>query len=718
MIHKFTHSVIRTPSDLVNIVGCGGINSGTITELWGPPGCLAADTLIHYEARRPDGSRSYKKTVTIDRLFELFHRQKGSGKGRYQVMNPELAMYIPSADDEGRIFINRVLNIVNSGVKQCYLIRTKAGRTIKATADHKFRTAEGRYLKLSDLSIGDSLEVHSKDTFVYGIGHETKEHVYRKYVYVKHHPIAGEKIISGIYSYKRLARSRAVVEADLNGLSFEDYIQRLNDGYLDDLIFLERDMQVHHQDEDCTNDVRSNLEVLSPEEHSRIHSEDPGRYIYFVTTNDYIESMESVGEIDTYDIQMMGPFHNFVAQDFVVHNSGKSAFSYDTASMFLEDNPDGVVLIIDPELSTDMIRLEHVFKIDMDRIILRNARTMEDGFLEIYKAIGASDRQMQVKETVKDFIQNFKPTTAEALFKDLPKDIDFSHLMGKEFFGGSEKKLIQKIAAVLAFHGKLKPERPTPILAIWDTVSASKPRAEVEAAMEGKDPINSGGLGLRARVMEEALAITMSSIWEKPVTLLLLNQVRTTGFGTYRGPYDASSGGNAFKHAAHYRLAFKSIKKVFNEELMMNAGTMSKIDIEKSKFGPTIKGIPIYIDDISGGRIVPKDEAALVCHELKLLNSTGGAWYKFADDPDHGYTWEKSALSEKSGRWISSNPEVRKKCIDLVARHFRMNYYTLDIVYKQIRNRTGELNEEQMKHREELVNKFSFSPVITPDSSV
>jgi RecA/RadA recombinase len=101
-------------------------------------------------------------------------------------------------------------------------------------------------------------------------------------------------------------------------------------------------------------------------------------------------------------------------------------------------------------------------------------------------------------------------------------------------------------------------------------------------------------------------------MYGKPVTIFLLNQVRTTGFGTYQGAHEVSTGGNALKHTGHYRIAFRKVKPIFDEKYNMNIGTMSKITIEKSKFGPTLKDIPIYIDDRSGGRIIPKDEAALV----------------------------------------------------------------------------------------------------------
>lgn len=53
--------------------------------MWGPPGCLAADTEIKYSTRGPDGKKRSGKTSTIERLYQAFHRIPGKGKGRYQI---------------------------------------------------------------------------------------------------------------------------------------------------------------------------------------------------------------------------------------------------------------------------------------------------------------------------------------------------------------------------------------------------------------------------------------------------------------------------------------------------------------------------------------------------------------------------------------------------------------------------------------------------------
>ena len=373
--------------------------------------------------------------------------------------------------------------------------------------------------------------------------------------------------------------------------------------------------------------------------------------------------------------------------------SGKSAFAYGTASNFLIDNPDGVVVILDPELSADLIRLEHTFQLDMTRVLIRNARTLESGFAEFNRVIADLETQVTAEETVTAFLANWDLKKAVKAMKEAGLEPDLELLDPNV----SPPEIITKaqaaLATLLAFRGKLKPERTTPVLVIWDTIAASMPKAELEAAQEGKDPMNAGGMGLRARTLTPNLMIMMTALYNKPVTVLLLNQIRMTGFGTWKGPEETSSGGHALKHTNHYYFWFEWAKKIYDEDRKMNIGSTSKVSILKSKFGPTIEDIPVYINDMIGGKIIPDDEAILVARDLGILRPTGG-WWKFRNE-DHGYRWDKE---------IIGNPEIRNRCLDLIARHFRMNYFTLDIVYKKIGLTLGDLSEADLQERQDLLN--------------
>jgi RecA/RadA recombinase len=401
---------------------------------------------------------------------------------------------------------------------------------------------------------------------------------------------------------------------------------------------------------------------------------------------------------------------------------GKSAFAYDSASMFLDDNPDGIVLIIDPELSVDITRFRDVFKMDLDRVILRNAPDLESGFAEIYRAINGLKAQAEEKHTTEEFIKKFIENpdydALESIFGDVPEDIDIHKLGGKRYFGAEERRFIGKIASVLAFHGKLKPARPTPILIIWDTIAVSEPRDEIAVAMEAKgESMNSGGRQLRARVIKHEISMTLANMFQKPITIFFLNQIRKVAGAHPNAPMvDGSTGGNALRHNCHYRFKIHSPKKARNSAGTV-IGTASKITIEKSKFSIEIEGIPIYIDSMAGGRIVAIDEAAHMCDSLGLITNNKSSWYRFLDEPDLAYTWERNVQSEKTGRWISNNPAVRKKCVELLARYYRTHYVTLDTVYKELGIKIGELTEEQATERRAIIDQYSFAPILVPEKA-
>jgi RecA/RadA recombinase len=387
--------------------------------------------------------------------------------------------------------------------------------------------------------------------------------------------------------------------------------------------------------------------------------------------------------------------------------SGKSAYAYGTASNFLKDNPGGVVVILDPELSVDLIRLEYTFELDMSRVIILNARTLEDGFTEIFRILKDQISSLTADITFESFLSGWKLEDAMKLLKEVKIDFNLS-LLDENVQTNPEiiAKARKDICTILAFRGKLRPWTPIPILIIWDTIAASKPKAEVEAAMAGKDPMNAGGMGLRARVLEVNLAIVMASLYERPVTIFLLNQIRTSGFGTYQGPKEGSSGGNALKHANHYYLWFSWSKKLYDDKTKMYIGSKSTVSVLKSKFGPTIEKIPIYINDQLGGKIVSDNEPAFVAVDIGFIYSSG-TWWKIKGDPA-SYRWDKT----ERGGYITNNPEIRRRCIEALVKHFRKNYFTLDIVYKKLGVTLGELTEQESETRNTLFNKSAFKPIL------
>lgn len=301
-----------------------GFPRGFFVSFFGAESCLAGDTFVNYEARHRDGSRANSKGGTIERLYQRFHGVAVGGKGRYQrPATVDCDYFAPSVSSTGRVFQNRVLDVVKTGEKECFRLETVGGFSIEATADHKFFDGR-RYRQLRELAVGDTVMVHNNTP--YTTEDDDAPQLRRNYWYVKHHPVAGTKRV-GRYTYKRLAVARAVIEARMNLLTLDDYRQRLNEGKIDGLRFLRRDQHVHHKNEDFTDDRAENLELLDDEEHGRQHALERQDDLRFVAVEDMISSIEPVGLRQTYDLKMCGPHHNYVANNMVVHNCGKTTTS-------------------------------------------------------------------------------------------------------------------------------------------------------------------------------------------------------------------------------------------------------------------------------------------------------------------------------------------------------------------------------------------------------
>lgn len=299
------------------------MRSGVRIGIYGPGGCIDGGSFVQYQIRYADGTRANHKGGTIERLFERFHKLSRSGKGYYaRPTTAQCEFYAPSVDEDGRIVQNRVLDVCRTGEKECYRLTTTNGYNIVATAAHRFYDGN-KFVALHALTIGMPIALHT-GTMEKSVG---APHVERKTFYVKAHPFAPMKYVDR-YAYRALVRSRAVVEANMNSMPLDAYIQRLNADKLDGLQFLSPNIEVHHSDEDALNDTLDNLQCLDKASHAHLHMQVRGGVAArYVTTQDAIASIEPVGIRTTYDLVMAPPFNNYVANKIVVHNSGKTTLA-------------------------------------------------------------------------------------------------------------------------------------------------------------------------------------------------------------------------------------------------------------------------------------------------------------------------------------------------------------------------------------------------------
>lgn len=286
------------------------------------------------------------------------------------------------------------------------------------------------------------------------------------------------------------------------------------------------------------------------------------------------------------------------------NRSGKSTFAYQVCGSFLEDYPKGKVLLLDTESSFDELRMTHAFKWDLKRVETCPISCIEEGFFSIIKAI-----------------------------EDVGKD---------------------------------------PLVILWDTISAAPTRKALENVTEAKKSedlnMHSAGIQERPKVIKHFLRDVMSMIYNKPVVLILPNQI-FSGIGAY-APSEISGEGSALKHDLHYSFHFKLKASKQGKEKVALTGieydeatglverVISTVSLVKSKFSPGFQKKLLYIDGTKGGVIDVDQSFLLTAHELGYIEGERG-WFTVGEDR---FRW--TDLVEQAKKLIPAiKKDMQKKLI-------------------------------------------------------
>lgn len=319
-----------------NIIG-GGFPRGRIIEIFGPEACLFEDTFIPYETiEKKSGKRINHKGGTIKKLYERFHGIKNDGRSFMSKYKPEDLKYnVSSINENDCVFMNEILDVVKSGIKECFEVTAVIGEKeykIEATKDHKFYVGNNKYEPLENLKVGDSIFIH--DSFRNTQVDEKDLKEYRvKEVYTKNYPNPNcpIKMVEGKYKYYRNPIYRVVVDAYLNDLEFDDFVEILNNRTkeeIEELKFVDSTkFDIHHIDGNRQNNTIENLEIIERREHYRQHAHENQDNLRFIAKPAKIVGIENKGMKETYDIRCFSPYNNYVANNFVVHNSGKTSIA-------------------------------------------------------------------------------------------------------------------------------------------------------------------------------------------------------------------------------------------------------------------------------------------------------------------------------------------------------------------------------------------------------
>jgi len=310
---------LKTPWAKFNDAMTDGIEWNTMTVIGGRPACLSGDSKMYIARKGTDGSGRWYSLKDIYYKFNgLRHTDmsfRDRGWNNTITTNTQCYKY-----DENLTGLNQIKAVYESGIKPVYLVTTEAGKTIKTTLDHRFLVDFcDDFKELKDLDIGDFIvckaEPKKKD--------KAEKIIYKRVYIMKkmaHYPSAKIKR-TGKYIYHRISEARAVYDAYLNNLELAEFIDKVN--LPNTFVFSNMSMEIHHKDQNPLNNDISNLQLLSVKDHHALHN-DRSRLGLNHVQKEKIASIDYIGDEMTYDVSMKDPYNNFIANEFVVHNSGKT----------------------------------------------------------------------------------------------------------------------------------------------------------------------------------------------------------------------------------------------------------------------------------------------------------------------------------------------------------------------------------------------------------
>ena len=284
--------------------------------------CLSGDTLL----TRSSYNQYTGKHISIKDLYLNWYQNTPVGQ-KYQ----RQGLDILQMNGDFRCRPGKVIGVYYNGKKTIYEVITESGKKIKGTLNHRLYTYDG-YKEISELNIGDRIAAMGS----YQIKTKDKAGNIRKEVHTKgqrgfQEGINNPSYIDGRTKYfnenKQKVYLRAMGKCEMCGCTPSDEngeIAHINSP----VDFFKGDYFKYHSHYNllylCCS-CHSRLDYKKNERKKRYYN---GYPIYY----DPIVSINYMGEEDVFDVEMLGPDHNFIANDIVSHNS--HAVGYAVISMW------------------------------------------------------------------------------------------------------------------------------------------------------------------------------------------------------------------------------------------------------------------------------------------------------------------------------------------------------------------------------------------------
>ena len=284
-------------------------------------GCIDGDAVVRVN-RAGKGFR-----VRLEDAYKRFHGLDGGHS-----WDPSIQTMATSLCD-GELRLNRVVDILDKGVRGVVRLVLMSGKVLRLTPDHELLTPCGD-VEVQRLNPGDVVFSNGKQCCpMCGSAENLITYRYSKFLGVCKKCMYGKlrskpswtggKFIDND-GYVRCSGNQEHPRANASGQVYEHIL--VMEQHLGRRVSLKE--VIHHKNGDGSNNRLDNLELLTVGEHHVKHKRhlnlNTGKNVMFIPVQDEVVSIEEDGTAHVYDIVMDDPHRNFVANGVVVHNCGKT----------------------------------------------------------------------------------------------------------------------------------------------------------------------------------------------------------------------------------------------------------------------------------------------------------------------------------------------------------------------------------------------------------
>ena len=407
-------------------------------------GCVCGDNNVTVKLNGAGASQ-------VMSVRNLYRRWKNGERFTIKTMVNDRFQFMPIA------------SVVYSGEKECIKLYTDKDRLqhgkmthLSCTYDHPIYCEKG-FMEAKEFKVGDCIFSNGKLVCSY-CGKSLKQTPWRKYN--KHpdlctscaHHMVSKEAKEGYYEYEDKDGYIWVVDDSLRMYEeYRDYIKckAQNDFHRRGIAKhrlimiqhlgrdLSKDEVVHHIDHNKKNNDISNLQLLTSSDHAKLHSHThtkhlaqynndietyttkSGKNYYFIPQEAKITKIKHIGVQPTYDISIDDEnIHNFICNDKIVHNTGKTITSLSVAERLKDAGYIRGIIVICPvskvddwkkDIKSELPEIEHTFVSSFQSAWRdKNSKQIQE-YLVKYKAMLIIDEGHKMKtydSKQSKFIQN------------------------------------------------------------------------------------------------------------------------------------------------------------------------------------------------------------------------------------------------------------------------------------------------------------------------